>query len=162
MLQKTTIAMLLMVFLAATASAQSREYHLDMLEIAHPWARATVGTTGGAFLEVNNRGTAPDQLVGASSPVAAKVELHETKTQDGVMRMQPVASIEIPPGGSAKLAPGSIHLMLIGLRQSLKEGVHFPMTLIFTKAGKIEVEVSVEKAGAMNSGDPMQGHQMHH
>jgi periplasmic copper chaperone A len=127
------------------------------LAVEQPWARATPGrtTTGAAYLRVVNRGTEPDQLVAAASPVAAKAELHahESAASGGhaghVMTMRPVAAIEVKAGATVALQPNGFHVMLIGLKAPLKEGERFPLTLRFARAGEVRVEVPVAKAGAM-------------
>lgn len=118
------------------------------IRIQQPFARATPAKVGGAFMVLQNGGTAADRLLKVESPIAASVELH-THVKDGeAMRMRPVEAIALPAGGEARLEPGGHHIMLIGLKQPLKEGMHFPLTLTFEKAGRITVEVPVQKAGA--------------
>src|SRR5262249_45815004 len=73
-----------------------------------------------------------NKLVGGSTPVGQKVEMHETATKDGVATMRPVlGGLSIPPGRTVTLAPGGYHIMIIGLNAPLKEGDHVPMTLQF-------------------------------
>lgn len=119
------------------------------IETQHAWARASTGAhkTGAAYLTIVNHGDAPDRLVAASAPVAERAELHAHLHEDGVMRMRRVEGIEVNPGEPTVLAPGGLHVMLIGLRQPLKPGDHFPLMLRFEKAGEITVEVAVLKAG---------------
>lgn len=125
------------------------------IRIQQPFARATPAKVGGAFMVLQNGGSAADRLLKAESPIAADVELH-THVKDGdAMRMRQVDGIPVPAGGAAKLEPGGYHVMLIGLKQPLKEGMHFPLTLTFEKAGRVTVEVPVQKAGASG------GHQHH-
>jgi copper(I)-binding protein len=118
------------------------------IQIEHAWARASAGKTGGAFLTIVNSGGSDDRLIGAETPVAAKAELHRTIEENGIMKMRPVAELEIKAGGKAELKPGGYHVMLTGLTAPLKEGASFPLTLTFAKAGKIATTVTVEKAGA--------------
>jgi copper(I)-binding protein len=120
-------------------------------EVEHAWARASAGTTGAAYLNISNRGTEPDRLLALSTPVAEKAELHESKMDNGVMKMRPLGPITIAPGQSAVLKPGADHVMLIGLKQPLKAGQKFPLTLKFEKAGDVQVTVQVERAGAMGT-----------
>lgn len=119
------------------------------------WARATPGhaQTGAAYLSVTNNGAAPDWLVGASSPVAEKAELHESKIENGVMQMRPKGPVTLKPGETLMLKPGGNHIMLMGLKQPLKEGDSFPLTLTFEKAGALQVTAKVMKAGAMSAGE---------
>ncbi len=130
------------------------------IEVEHPFARASAGmaTVGAAFMTLKNDGDTPDTLVSASSPVAAKTELH-THIKDGdIMRMREVPSIEVPADGTTVLQPGGLHVMLIDLKAPLKEGETFPLTLTFANAGSMTVEVPVKSPGAMA---PMSGHMDH-
>ena len=125
------------------------------IEIVSPWARATVASVpvGGAFLTIVNKGTTDDRLVSASTPVAGMATPHRTVDDNGISKMVPVPAIEVKAGQKVTLAPGGYHIMLTGLKAPLIEGQSFPLTLVFDKAGKIDVMVKIEKAGAMGSGD---------
>jgi len=140
---------LLAVLLATPALAH--DYKLGALEITHPWARATPPSApaGGGFVKITNTGTTPDRLISASSPVAELVQVHEMKMDGNVMRMRALEKgLEIPAGGSVTLAPGGFHLMMMGLKGPLKQGTPVLVTLVFEKAGKIDVELTVEAMGA--------------
>jgi copper(I)-binding protein/uncharacterized protein YcnI len=118
------------------------------IAIEQPFARATPAKVGGVFLTLKNGGGTADKLVKAASPAADTVELH-THVKDGdAMRMRPVETIPVPAKGQTALEPGGYHIMLIGLKQPLKEGESFPVTLTFEKAGSVTVTVPVVKAGA--------------
>ena len=130
------------------AEAQS-----SAIEIVSPWARATSGSVGGAFMTIVNKGSSDDSLTGATSPVAATAALHQTRTENGVAEMIPIPVLVIPAGGKVTLAPGSYHLMLMDLKAPLKQGESFPLTLTFEKAGTIAVKVRIEQAGARSGGD---------
>jgi hypothetical protein len=95
---------------------------------------------------------AADRLVGASSPAAAKVELHVTEKKGDVMRMREVKAYDIPAKGSFELAPGGAHLMLVDLKAPFKEGAKVPLTLRFEKAGEVKVELQVRALGASGHG----------
>jgi len=135
--------------------AQAQSSSDGSIRITAPWARATAAgaTIGGAFLTISNAGGSADKLTAVATPVAAMAELHQTKSDNGVATMTPVASLDVMPGQKVALAPGGYHIMLMGLKSQLKEGESFPLTLTFEKAGKIDVMVKIEKAGAMGSGD---------
>jgi copper(I)-binding protein len=113
------------------------------------WARPTAGagTTGAAYFTLTNNG-APDQLIGASTPIAASAGAHETIDDNGVMKMRPLASIELAPGKPVTFRPGGYHVMLIGLKAPLKIGDSFPLTLSFAHAQPITVTVKVQAGGA--------------
>ncbi len=117
--------------------------------IDHAWARATVAAvkTGAAYLTITAHG-APDKLVSASTPVAERAELHETQRDGDIMKMRPVESLDIAGTAKVVLAPSGLHLMLIGLKQPLVPGQHFPLSLTFQNAGTVETEIVVERAGA--------------
>ena len=144
----------LVLTLILSGAAYAHDYKLGTLSIDHPWSRATPGgaKTGGGYLKIENKGTAPDRLVSVIAPVAGLVEIHEMKMNNGVMQMRPLeAGILIPAGGSIVLAPGSYHLMLMDLKQPLKQGEQFKATLIFEKAGRIDVMFNVEALGSSGS-----------
>jgi copper(I)-binding protein len=131
-------------------AAEAGEVRAGALVIENPWARATPpgAMVGAAYLVIRNTGTSGDRLVGASTPVAATVEIHETRMTDGEMQMRPVEALEIPPGGSVRLQPGGLHLMLMDLGAPLVTGARVPLTLQFAGAGEVRVELAVAPAGS--------------
>jgi hypothetical protein len=150
-MRKIVFAMAAMLaFHAAGALAQSK------VEIAEPWARATIGQSRNtaAYLQLTNRGAEPDRLVGASTPVAGKVELHTTVREGDVMRMREMKSVELKPGQTVTFAPGGMHVMLLDV-EPLAAGKTFTLTLDFEKAGKQDVTVAVRQATGQG------GHQRH-
>jgi periplasmic copper chaperone A len=131
------------VFTAGSAAAQTGQ-----LEVNNAWARATPGKSDVGAAYVTIRSPAADKLVAASSPVAKKTELHTMTMSGMVMKMRPIAAIDIPAGHPVTLAPGGLHIMLMGLKKPLKAGQSFPLTLTFEKAGSRTVDVAVENVGA--------------
>lgn len=132
------------------APASAHEYKLGALDIGHPWSRATLpgAKVAAGYLTIKNSGSEPDRLVGASAGIAGKGEIHEMTMKDGVMTMRPLEDgLEVPAGGEVKLEPGSYHIMFKELKAPAVEGVKFPATLTFEKAGTVDVEFAVEKAG---------------
>ena len=122
------------------------------ISIEKPFSRATPGGSkvGAGYMTITNKGNAADRLLSASSPAAGKVEIHEMTMQDGVMKMRELAGgLPIEAGKTASLAPGGYHLMLTDLKAPLKEGDLLELTLVFEKAGEIQVEATVEPLGAM-------------
>lgn len=138
------------LFSVATLAAHAHEFKLGALNIGHPYARATAAgqPTGGGFLRLDNKGTAPDRLLSASAEVSSTVELHSMKMEGDVMRMRQVDTIDLPAGQVVELKPGGLHIMFIGLKAPLKEGDRFPLKLKFERAGEVTVTVNVEGAGA--------------
>lgn len=124
------------------------------IEISRPWARATPkgATVGSGYLKLTNTGTAPDRLVGGASDISDKVEIHEMTMANGVMRMRPVANgLEIKPGQSVDLTPGTFHIMFVGLKQQLQQGQKIKGRLTFEKAGSVDVEFSVGSIGGSSA-----------
>ena len=115
--------------------------------VSEGWARPTIGEgrITAAYMTLQNLGSEADTLRGASSPKAARVEIHETKmTDEGVMKMRPLADgLVLPPGESVSLEPGGTHIMVMGLERKLPQGATLPLTLEFEKAGPIELTVPV-------------------
>jgi periplasmic copper chaperone A len=125
--------------------------------IGHPWARATApGTTNGAaYMALKNQGTTDDRLLTASTPIATKTDIHEHRMDQGMMMMRPVqGGLELKAGAAADFSPGQYHLMLIGLKEPLRQGSTFPMTLTFAKAGSIVVHVLVQGPGDSRPREP--------
>jgi len=137
--------------LSFASTAHAHDYTLGALTIAHPHARPTAPgqPTGGGYLAVTNRGPAADRLVGAAAPsVAQALEVHEMRLEGNVMRMREVGTLDLPPGKTVKLEPGGLHLMIMGLKAPLAVGQHVPLTLTFEKAGRIEVDMTVDAAAS--------------
>src|SRR3984957_8104939 len=147
-LHRLTLAALVAV-LALPASAL--DYKLGAIEIVQPWTRTTPPTaeSGGGYLVVKNTGTTPDRLIAVKSPVADKVEIHEMKMDGNIMRMREVEKgIEIPPGATVELKPGGFHVMFMGLKAPFAKDAKVPLTLVFEKAGSIDVDLMVQAMGA--------------
>ncbi|HEY8245779.1 MAG TPA: DUF1775 domain-containing protein [Hyphomicrobium sp.] len=130
------------------------------IEVVAAWTRpaASAGGIGAGYMKITNNGTEADVLTGGSSDAAERVEVHETAIDDkGVASMKKLDAVELQSGQSIELKPAGIHIMLIGLKQPLKEGDTLKAQLNFRKAGKVDVEFAVKTAG----GDEAGGH-MHH
>ena len=133
-------------------------YKLGTLDIGYPWTRATAPTapSGGGFLTVTNNGAAADRLIAARSPAAEQVQIHEMKMDGNVMRMRELEKgLEIPPGATVMLKPGGYHIMFMELKAPLAKDAKVPVTLVFEKAGSIDVDLKVEAMGAAGTGHQM-------
>lgn len=138
-----------------TAPAIADDVKVGDLVISQPWSRATPGgaKVAGGYLTVENKGAAPDRLIGGSADVAGRVEVHEMATTNGVMTMRPLdAGLVIAPGQTVKLAPGGYHLMILDLKGPLKQGEQVAVTLEFEKAGKVKTMFDVAGVGAQGPG----------
>ena len=134
---------------AWAAGMMAHDSKIGDIEIVQPWARVSAGKTGAAYLTLVNGGAGEDRLVAVRSSVARKTGLHQSLMEDGIMKMQPVKAIALPPGGTVALKPGGYHVMFMGLKAPFREGDVVALTLVFEKAGEIEIMVPVRKAGAM-------------
>jgi len=147
-----------MVFAAlalAAAAAQAQ------VAVEKPWTRASApgAQVAGGYMTVRNAGAKADRLVAASSPAAARVELHTHINENGVMRMREVpGGYAIPAKGAFELKPGGAHLMFMDLKAPLKEGDKVPVKLKFEKAGEVSVEFAVGGIGAGAAPAPAHGH----
>ena len=133
------------------APARAVEVKAGDLVISQAWSRATPGgaKTGGGFLTIENKGSAPDRLVAVSGDFAGKIEVHEMAVKNGVMTMRPVENgLTIEPGKTVTLAPGGYHLMMLDLKAPLKQGDKLPVTLQFEKAGTVAISLDVQGIGA--------------
>src|ERR1700733_1428366 len=146
-----TLASAALLAILFTAPASAEEVKAGDLVITQAWSRATPGGAkiGGGYLTIENKGSAPDRLIGGSGDIASKVEVHEMAMKGGVMTMRPLdKGLTIEPGKTVKLGPGGYHLMLFDLKSPLKQGDKLPLTLEFEKAGKVKLSLDVEGVGA--------------
>src|SRR4051812_33252660 len=115
-------------FVCASLSALVLAQTKDDLQIEKPWARATVpgAAVGGGYLVIRNNGAAGDRLVGVSSPVSSRVEIHEMAMEKDIMRMRQVKGVDVPAKKAVEFKPGGFHLMFIELKAPLKQGDKVP------------------------------------
>jgi copper(I)-binding protein len=135
----------------SAGAAYADDYKVGTLEIDNPWSRAVPkgAKVAVGYMTIKNTGTEPDRLVSGSTPVAGKLEIHEMTMDKGVMKMRPLAAgLEIKPGETVELKPESFHLMLTNLKQPIEKGKPFAASLVFEKAGPVDVEFAVEAVGA--------------
>ena len=150
-LRSLTFAALAAALFAAPARAE--DIKAGDLVISQAWSRATPNGAkiAGGYLTIENKGTAPDRLIGGSGDIAGKVEVHEMAMNNGVMTMRPLdKGLAIEPGKTVKLAPGGYHLMILDLKGPFKQGEKVPVTLEFEKAGK--VNAVARRAGRRRAG----------
>jgi copper(I)-binding protein len=134
-----------------SAVALAHDFTAGSLKIGHPWTRATPAgaKVAGGYLSLENSGSASDRLVGGSSDIAGRIEIHEMSVKDGIMTMRPIdQGLEVKPGATVELKPGGYHVMFMDLKRQLKEGETVKGTLTFEKAGAVPVEFAVQSVGA--------------
>ncbi|WP_300321745.1 copper chaperone PCu(A)C [Accumulibacter sp.] len=130
------------------------------LQLLAPYVRlAPPGTANtAAFMIVSNTGRSDRKLLKADSPVARRVELHSHVNDQGVMRMRQVTEIVIKAGGQSELKPGGYHVMLLDLRQPLKEGESVPLTLSFDDGFSKQIDAPVRRPQTVMATDPAAQH----
>jgi len=128
-------------FLAAALFSTSA---LAQVTVFDPWVRATVPQqkSAGVFMRVQS--AAAVRLVGVSTPVAGRAEIHEMAMENNTMRMRQVDAVELPAGASVNLVSGGYHVMFFDLKRQLKEGETVPVTLVVQDAAKKRSSVTVE------------------
>jgi copper(I)-binding protein len=141
--------------LLAAAGPAFSQIHVD-----NAWARATPpgAKIAAGYMTIRNDSASADRLVSASSPAAARVQTHVTKTEGGISRMREVKGYDIPANGSFELTPGGSHLMLVDIKAPLKAGERVPLVLRFQHAGEMKVELEVRPLGASGGMGGMHGH----
>jgi copper(I)-binding protein len=146
-MKRNTLALLVLA-LGFGFSVQAQEARVGSIKIEKAYTRSTVPgqMAAGGFMKIENKGAA-DQLVSASSPVAAEVQLHEMAMDGNVMKMRQVKDIVVPSGGEVELKPGGLHLMFMNIKAPLAAGETVPVKLKFAKAGEVEVKMPVNAMG---------------
>lgn len=139
------------VFLG-TGIASAHEFKVGSLEIDHPMAFETAPNVkvGGGYMTITNSGDTADILLEVRVPTVPRVELHLSETDaNGVARMIKQEGIAIPAGETVTLAPGGLHVMFMGLGDNpFTLGEKIDATLVFEKAGELQVQFSIEERGA--------------
>ena len=132
-----TLSVLLAAGLLSTSA-------LAQVTVTDPWVRATVPSqkASGAFMQV--RSSKAVRLVGVSTPVAGRAELHEMAMENNTMRMRQVDGVDLPAGKTVNLASGGYHVMFFDLKRQLQEGETVPVTLVVQDGAKKSSSVTVE------------------
>jgi copper(I)-binding protein len=143
----------LLMLLAASslaAAAHAHQYSVGHLVIGHPWSRPTASgmPIGVAYLSITNNGPQQDTLISASTPAAARVEIHRSSFEAGMARMRPAGDVVLAPNSTVTAEPGGLHLMLVDLKSPLVAGTSIPLVLQFKSAGSITVQLQVEAPGS--------------
>ena len=137
------------------SAAQAEDFVAGNLKISTPWVRATPksAAVGGGYMTITNTGSSSDRLLGGSSDISARFEIHEMSMDNGVMKMRPVANgVEIRPGQTVDFSPGGYHVMFVGIKKPFEQGQHILARLQFEKAGYVAVNFTVEPIGARAGG----------
>jgi copper(I)-binding protein len=145
MYPRIVIALLLLLTVSLTACGAGPAG--PQIRVEDAWTRPVpaVGGNGAVFFRLVNGGTEADTLVGGECPDVGTVEVHKTSMVDGVMKMEHIPGIQVPPRGEVLLKPGDYHVMLIDVKRTMTPGDSLPITLYFEKSGHMELEVEVRE-----------------
>ncbi len=138
---------------ALSVAAGAHEFTHGAITVDHPMAYETSPTAqaGGGFMTIMNAGDEDDRLVAVRADFP-KVQLHTTIEEDGVARMMHLEAIEVPAGEIVALRPGGYHVMFMGLGgDAFEVGEEIPATLVFEKAGEVEIVFNVEARGTADN-----------
>lgn len=131
--------------------ASAGDTQIGDIVVSNVWTRVTPpgAKVAGGFMTITNKGKTADRLVGGTAPIAGRIEVHEMTMEGGAMKMQEVAGgLEIKPGETVELKPGSYHVMFMDLKAGPVEGTPIEGTLKFDKAGETKVNYKVAPLGA--------------
>jgi len=119
----------------------------EALNISDAWIKnlPPVVPMRAGYMTIENSTDQRIQIIGAESEVFTAVEIHETVEKDGMMSMQPVSVLTIPPGTTTQLAPGGIHLMMMQPEETLKPGDLVSVTLKFDDGNTQTMQMTVRK-----------------
>jgi len=163
---KNIVKPLLVIFFGLIAfSANAMEYKLGDLVVSHPHIRATPpkAPVSAGYLTIKNNGSDADRLLNAHASFAGRVQIHNMKVIDGVARMRPQKDgVPIPAGEEITLKPGGLHVMFMKLDEQMQAGEKRTVTLIFEKAGKIEINMEVLSSEDLEKMSGEHGHSMDH
>jgi periplasmic copper chaperone A len=145
-----------------TTSAMATDYTAGSLVISGPWSRATPKGAESAigYMTIKNNGTTSDRLIGGSVDVAETFELHSMVMENGIAKMRELKDVEIKPGQTVEFKPGGSHVMFVNLKHPLSNGGRVNGTLVFERAGTVQVEYDVGGLGAQRG--PMEMEHMQH
>jgi copper(I)-binding protein len=118
------------------------------IRLEGPWVRRApvvpnTPSSAAGYVTIVNQGGTPDVLLSAAADLAASVEIHETRNMSGMMMMERIPKIALPPGGRVELKPGGYHLMLMGLKRALSPGQSVTLTLVCERAGPVTIRAEV-------------------
>jgi len=151
-------------FLTMMGGAYGMDVRAGSLTITDAYIRATpsAAKVTSGYLTIHNQGTEPDQLLTAHSDKAKRIEIHEMRIENDVMRMRPLRQgLELPAGEKVALAPDGYHLMIFE-PELLVKGEVFPIELQFAAAGSVQLSFEIRDMESSHDTSPSDAHQHHH
>lgn len=156
---KTSLAALA-AFIAFVTPSIAHDYTAGNIQVVHPWSRPTPPSAkvGGGYVKLTNAGSEPDRLIAITSPIASRVEIHRSVVEHGVASMRPVGGVTIEPGATVSFEAEHLHFMFIEPNRQLRDGDRFPATLVFERAGRVDVEFIVQMRAFTPAAEDHSGH----
>ncbi len=147
MSQLRTIAILSAIVALLALTGCQAAAAAPRIEASGAWGRPSpmMDKAGAVYVIIENKGNVADRLVGASTAAAKMAEVHESYMEAGVMKMRPVAGVDVPAGGKVELKPGGFHIMLMNLVAPLQTGNKIVVNLRFEKAGEVTVNAEIRE-----------------
>jgi len=144
--KRTLVTVWFVVSILTTLSACGPQ-EAKPLAVNHAWSRYCIkGAVCGAYFTIDNSGGSADTLVSGTTGVCNSVEVHRSmKHPGGMVTMKQQDNVPVPAGKVVEFKPGDYHIMLIGMKQDLKVGDTFTLTLKFQTAGDITVQARVRE-----------------
>ncbi len=124
--------------------ALAHGYKNGTIEVRHPWVRATADKSIVVSMKLRNLSDTADRLVSASS-TAASTSSVGTKSVQARSDVKAVAGIDIPAKQTVVLDGASLFIRLDGLSKPLLAYDRLPLTLMFEKSGRLDIEVMIEE-----------------
>ena len=147
---QSIFALCVVLGVASATTGHAHDYRIGSLGLDHPWAMATPhgAKVGAGYIKIINEGSQADRLIAVTSPAARKVTIHSSVKEGDVVKMRALdRGLEIKPGETVALSPQGTHVMFEGLFVPLVAGTRAKATLMFEKAGSIEVDFTIEPLG---------------
>ena len=134
------------LFFAAPIAAHAQDEQNKALHFENGYSFETIPSqkNGAAFVTITNVGGSDAKIIAAKSDVAESVELHTHIMEDDVMKMREVEGYDIPANQTITLKPHGDHIMLMGLKQPLRAGESFPLTLVSEDNGETIVDIAIK------------------
>ena len=122
--------------------------HSPLVLVEDAWVRpADAGMNSAIYLTLLNEGGEADRLLGGETPAAVQLQIHQSRLDDGIMRMRQVEAVDLPRGQEVEMKPGGLHIMLVELKESLAEGGSITLLLRFQRSGTQTLQVPVQSGG---------------
>ncbi len=149
--QRLPLTLVIALMLSPGINVRAGDANGEKVRVLNTWARATFtgSMNGAAYMTIFSNCPGGDRLVGLSSTVSQRTEVHSHVIENGVMAMRHITDIEIVAGTPLVLQPGGHHVMLIGLKKLLAPGDQFKLTLVFEKTGTVIKNVFVQSISSV-------------